>query len=97
VPCLAAACIEELAEPIKSRSGDKAAQKFQSSFSMKNAFTATLFTRSLQPASLDINVLLRLSIADRIEQLIEQHPNCPAPASAAVDALLQTAERLGVD
>ena len=62
---------------------------------MKNLFAATLFTRSLQPAAADINAVLRLSIADQIEHLINLHPECPTQASAEVDALLQTAERLG--
>ena len=64
---------------------------------MKNLFAATLFTRPLQPAAADINAVLRLSIAEQIEHLINLHPDCPAPASAEVDALLQTAERLGGD
>ena len=62
---------------------------------MKNLFAATLFTRSLQPACADINDLLRLSIADQIERLIDRHPDCPISASAEVDQLLQTDERLG--
>ena len=62
---------------------------------MKNLFAATLFTRSLQPAHADINDLLRLSIADQVERLIDRHPDCPAAASAQVDQLLQTDERLG--
>ena len=64
---------------------------------MKNLFAATLFTRSLQPACADINDLLRLSIADQIERLIDRHPDCPAAASAQVDQLLQATERLGDD
>ena len=64
---------------------------------MKNAFTATLFTRSLQPAQSDIHALIRQSIARQIDGIITDHPNCPADASAEVDRLLQTVERLGVD
>ena len=64
---------------------------------MKNLFAATFFTRSLQPAASEVNGLLRLSIADQIEHLINLHPECPTQASAEVDALLQTAERLGGD
>ena len=65
--------------------------------SMKNPFAATLFTRSLQPAHADINDLLRLSIANQIDRLIDRHPDCPAAASAEVDALLLTSDQLGGD
>ena len=65
---------------------------------MKSHPMRGLSTRSLDSAQpLDIHLLLRQSINDRIDAIIRQHPNCPAPASAAVDALLQTVERLGVD
>jgi len=54
-------------------------------------------TRSLDAAlPVDVHALLRQSIADKIEAIIRQHPSCPAPASYQVDALLLTAERLGV-
>jgi len=56
-----------------------------------------LQTRSLDaahPAS--IHALLLQSIADQIEVIIQQYPSCPPPASYAVDALILTAERLGV-
>ncbi|MBM3937894.1 MAG: hypothetical protein FJ333_04465 [Sphingomonadales bacterium] len=63
---------------------------------MKNLPTCGLHTRSLEAAQpVDINALLRESIKDQIDCIIRQHPNCPAPASAAVDALLQTVERVG--
>ena len=62
---------------------------------MKNLFAATLFTRSLQPAHANINDILRRSIADQIERLIDRYPDCPISASAEVDQLLQTNERLG--
>jgi len=64
---------------------------------MKNLFAATLFARSIQPACTDINDLLRLSIADQIERVIDRYPDCPISASAEVDQLLQTNERLGGD
>ena len=65
---------------------------------MKSHPMRALSTRSLDSAQpLDIHLLLRQSINDRIDAIIRQQPNCPAPASAAVDALLQTVERLGVD
>ena len=64
---------------------------------MKNALAATLLARSLQPAQSDVNALIRLSIARQISNIIAEHPHCPAHASAEVDLLLQTAERLGGD
>jgi len=64
---------------------------------MKEVIRSTLVARSLQPAQSDINDLLRASIGDQIDELIDRHPDCPAPASAAVDALLLTSERLGGD
>lgn len=64
---------------------------------MKTPLVATLFTRSLHPAKSDLNDLLRASIGDQIADLIEQHPDCPGPVSAEVDALLLTSERLGGD
>jgi len=64
---------------------------------MKNLFAAKLFARSIQPACADINDLLTLSIADQIERVIDRHPDCPISASAEVDQLLQTNERLGGD
>ena len=64
---------------------------------MKNPVAATLFTRSLQPAQSDIHALIRQSIDHQIDGIITDHPNCPAHASAEVDLLLQTAERLGGD
>ena len=63
---------------------------------MNYQVTATLLKRSLQPAQpADINALLRLSITDHIERLIERHPDCSARASAEVDGLLQTLEGMG--
>ena len=64
---------------------------------MKKLFPATLLKRSLQPAQSDIHALIRQSIAHQIDRIITDHPNCPAHASAEVDLLLQTAERLGGD
>jgi hypothetical protein len=63
---------------------------------MNYQVTATLLKRSLQPAHpTDINVLLRLSINDQIDQIIQHHPHCPPTASMDVDGLLLTLERMG--
>jgi len=64
---------------------------------MKPFSIGGLQTRSLDAANpAGIYALLRQSIDDQIEAIIQQHPSCPAPASYQVDALLLTAERLGV-
>jgi len=53
-------------------------------------------TRSLDAAlPVDVHALLRQSIADRIEAIIQQHPSCPALASYQVKAQNLTAKRLG--
>ena len=64
---------------------------------MKLALFAALVARSLQPAQSDIHALIRQSIARQIDGIITDHPNCPADASAEVDRLLQTDERMGGD
>ena len=64
---------------------------------MKLALFAALVARSLQPAQSDIHALIRQSIEHQIDGIITDHPSCPASASAEVDLLLQTAERLGGD
>ena len=52
-------------------------------------------TRSLDAARpVDIHALLRESIQDQIDGIIQQHPCCPPAISYEVDALIQTAERL---
>ncbi len=64
--------------------------------SVKQTFSSTLFTRSLQPAQpADINALLRLCITDQIDQIIHHQPHCPPAASLEVDGLLLTLERMG--
>ena len=64
---------------------------------MELSLVAAHVARSLQPAQVDINVLIRQSIARQIDDIITDHPSCPASASAEVDLLLQTDERLGGD
>jgi hypothetical protein len=64
---------------------------------MKTFSIGGVSTRSLDAAlPVDVHALLRQSIDDQIEAIIQQHPICTAPASYQVDALLLTAERLGV-
>lgn len=59
---------------------------------------AAFFTRSSSAAiPQGINALIRQSIARQIDDIITDHPSCPASASAEVDLLLQTDERLGGD
>jgi len=52
-------------------------------------------TRSLDSGQpVDILALLRQSITDQIDQIIQQHPCCPPEISYEVDALMQTADQL---